>query len=401
MTEKLFYKNAYIKEFDTVALRQAQDEHGNWFIVLAETAFYPTGGGQPHDMGMINGVQVVSVEEIDGELRHTLEQQIEQADQIHGVVNWERRFDHMQQHCGQHILTAAFVELFQLPTVSFHLGVETCTIDLQTESMTEEILDKVEKRANEVIRENRPVETKWVTEGEALKYDLRKELTVADNIRLVIIPEFDYNGCGGTHPDSTAQVGSVKILGWEKQRNQIRIEFVCGERVLKQLHRKHGIIKELSRLLSSSEEQMSSSALQLLANNKILTKKVAELGEELLTYEAQKYFHEAVDWHGEQVVSSVFQNRSIKELQKLAKIMTSENRGMNLFLVTENGHQLQFVFARDSLAGMNMKKIVKEVLPLVNGKGGGSEHTAQGGGEKLLSGQELVEEIFKLARIIK
>lgn len=394
MTEKLYYKDAYLTEFTTNMLREAQTDGGEWYIVLAETAFYPTGGGQPYDTGTLNDIPVINVEEVDGEVRHFLARKMDRSDRVHGVVNWERRFDHMQQHSGQHVLTAAFVELFQLPTVSFHLGVETCTIDLSTDYMTEDILQQVEKRANEVILESRPIETKWVTEEEAKEYQLRKELAVTDDIRLVIIPDFDYNGCGGTHPNSTSQIGSIKILGWEKQRNQIRIEFICGERVLKQLHEKHSIMKELGRIVSASQDQMVTTVIKMVETQKSLAKKVDELQDELLKLEGESLVAKSRDWHGESLVTGVFQDRSIKELQKLAKIIISEKSGINLMLVAENGEQLQFVFARDALGTINMKEAVKLALPLINGKGGGSEHSAQGGGEALISGHMLLEKVL-------
>ncbi|MFK4998913.1 alanyl-tRNA editing protein [Bacillus sp. N9] len=185
--------------------------------------FYPTGGGQPFDMGTLNGIEVLNVEEVDGEIHHTVSKRLDTTDEIEGVIDWERRFDHMQQHTGQHILTSAFVELFGLHTVSFHLGKEICTIDLDVEHVSSEQLVAAERLANEVILKNLPIETKWVTGDELEQYSLRKELAVTDDIRLVIIPNFDYNGCGGTHPSSTGQVSAIKILATEKQKQK----YVC------------------------------------------------------------------------------------------------------------------------------------------------------------------------------
>lgn len=141
----------------------------------------------------------------------------------------------MQQHAGQHILTAAFVELFNLPTVSFHLGSEQVTIDLAVDTISEDQLLAAEALANDIILENRPIETTWITENELENYNLRKDVAVTGDIRLVIIPNFDYNGCGGTHPISTGQVSAIKILGTEKMKGNIRVSFVCGQRVLKEL----------------------------------------------------------------------------------------------------------------------------------------------------------------------
>ncbi|TKC19419.1 alanyl-tRNA editing protein [Robertmurraya kyonggiensis] len=393
MTEKLYYQDVDQKEFATHGIYQKQDEDGNCFVVLSETYFYPTGGGQPHDTGTLNGVAVTNVEEIDGEIRHYVEEKLDQIEEIKGIIDWNRRFDHMQQHSGQHILTAAFVELFGFETVSFHLGQETATIDITTNALTEDILQKVEQRANEIIHENHPIETKWVTREEALQYKLRKKLSVTENIRLVIIPDYDYNGCGGTHPTSTGQVSSLKILDWEKQKDKARVQFICGNRVLKHLHFKHTTTTELSRMLSVPEGELPMATNKLLETNKVLGKTIDELREELLQYEANELIASKVALNGEKMVVQLFQNRTIQELQKLARLLTNQVEKINVFFVTDNGEQLQFVCLRDKEASVNMKIVVQQILPLIEGKGGGNETAAQGGGKAVITGEELLNQI--------
>ena len=234
-TEKLYYQNQSMRAFRSKLKRMDQDEKGRIYAVLEKTAFYPTGGGQPHDTGTINGVYVYDVEEAEGEIRHFIEERLEVDSECVGELDWERRFDHMQQHAGQHILSAAFEQVCGYQTVSFHLGKETCTIDLHTGALREEVAFQAEQLANQLILENRPIEAKWVTQEELSQYSLRKDLSVSENIRLVIIPDFDYNGCGGTHPESTGKVSSIKILHWEKQKGHARLHFVCGNRVMKNL----------------------------------------------------------------------------------------------------------------------------------------------------------------------
>lgn len=221
---KLFYKDPYLKTFETKILKQQQVKKGDFYITLEETAFYPTGGGQPHDIGTLNGVKVLNVEEVDGEIRHYVERTLPHLDdQVVGVIDWERRFDHMQQHTGQHILSAAFAQLYDIHTVGFHLGNDTVTIDLDISELTEEMAGKAEKLANDIIMENRAIVTKWVEYDDLVNYPIRKLPSVKENIRLVIIDEFDYNGCGGTHPSATGEVGAIKVLNWERQRKK----FVC------------------------------------------------------------------------------------------------------------------------------------------------------------------------------
>lgn len=229
MEQKLYYQDAYLQTFSAKVRKQTQDESGNWFVVLDRTAFYPTGGGQPFDIGTLNDIQVLNVEEIEGEIRHYIDRPIaETEEKIFGVIDWQRRFDHMQQHAGQHILSATFEELFEFETVSFHLGKEVLTIDLNTDELKEEQAQQVEIRANQIILENQPIDTRWVNSAELSQYKLRKRISVTEDIRLVIIPDFDYNGCGGTHPNSTGQVGSLKILDWERQKRKFEFNLYVG-----------------------------------------------------------------------------------------------------------------------------------------------------------------------------
>lgn len=393
LEQKIYYQDVYRKQFYAKGIKQVQDENGKWYILLSETAFYPTGGGQPHDLGTLNGVNVTNVEELDGEIRHFIEGPISNTEEIKGAIDWSRRFDHMQQHAGQHILTASFVQLFGAETVSFHLGKETSTIDLQVDKLTAEMVVKAEQLANQIILENRSIETKWVTKEEADQYKLRKELSVSENIRLVIIPEFDYNGCGGTHPRSTGEVASIKILNWEKQKKNIRVQFVCGNRVLNQLHQKQNIMLALRDLLSSPEQEIVGAVNRLLENEKVLAKKLEVLQERLLQYEAKELLKTAMMWGEEKVISIAFQDRQIQQLQKLSKMVINEDEEMNVIFTTVNGKQLQFVCTRGTKANLNMKEITKQILPIINGKGGGNETSAQGGGDALLSGEELIEQI--------
>jgi alanyl-tRNA synthetase len=389
---KLFYQDSYIQTFKSKATKQAQDENGLWYIVLEETAFYPTGGGQPFDTGTINNIPVVNVEEVDDEIRHYLESPIlDSIGIIEGKINWERRFDHMQQHAGQHILSAAFEELFDYKTVSFHLGEEILTIDLDIQELTESEASEVESRANQIILENRLIETIWVTQEELSQYPLRKQTKVTENIRLVIIPEFDYNGCGGTHPSSTGQVGAIKILDWEKQRKKIRLRFICGNRVLKQFHIKNHILTQLTQLLNAPEQGMIQSLERLLESVKKSDRQLEEARETLLRYEAMELMDSQLDLNGRSVISKVLYNRSMKEIQLLARIITNSTSGVIVILISESETQLQIVTARGSLQQISMKALLADILPTINGRGGGNEDMAQGGGDLVLTGNDLLE----------
>lgn len=386
LKDRIYYQNAYKKTFKARIVDNGVDSEGRPYIVLSNTAFYPTGGGQPHDTGTIDGVRVLDVEEVDSEVRHFLDEELHSKKDVECAIDWERRFDHMQQHAGQHILTAAFVQLFGFQTVSFHLGKELVSIDLDIEEVTGEQLAAAEKLANDIILENRPIETKWVTEHELAEYSLRKPLVVTDDIRLVIIPDFDHNGCGGTHPSSTSQIGLLKILSTEKQKRKIRVHFACGGRVLQQLHRKHEELSAASKLLSAPEDGVSKTIERILTSHHELEKELETTKEALLAFETTNLLENK----DSDIIKAAFTDRTVQELQKLARLIVAEDDSVTALLVAENADKLQFVAARGTSAGTSMKQISAAVLPILNGKGGGNDAFVQGGGERTMAAEELL-----------
>lgn len=394
MEHKLFYQDSYLHTFNARVNQQEQDAEGNWYVTLNQTAFYPTGGGQPHDVGKLNEVHVIDVEEIDGEIRHYIAEPIfDVSMEVTGKIDWNRRFDFMQQHTGQHILTASFVELFDIQTTSFHLGKEMVTIDLDCTDLSEEQLMDVEDLANQIILERYPIETLWVTKEELSNYPLRKKVTVDEDIRLVIIPEFDYNGCGGTHPNFTSEVGMLKILHTEKQKGNVRVHFVCGGRVRSQMHRKQKILLELTRTLSASEDGLNDAVRNLVSKEKKLDKSLSDTKEFLFRYEAKELVGAKKDINGVPTIQVIYQNRSIQELQKLARMVVAETNDTVVFLAAENDQLVQFVAARGENMELSMKELTANVLTFINGKGGGSDSFAQGGGDVFISGETLLEKV--------
>lgn len=387
LKELLYYQDVMLREFDATVISKGTDENGRNFIVLSNTAFYPTGGGQPHDTGTINGIEVSDVEKVGDEIRHYIQGDVSILNgDVQGQLNWQRRFDHMQQHAGQHILTAAFVELFNLQTVSFHLGSEQVTIDLAVDTISEDQLLAAEALANDIILENRPIETTWITENELENYNLRKDVAVTGDIRLVIIPNFDYNGCGGTHPISTGQVSAIKILGIEKMKGNIRVSFVCGQRVLKELAMRKKVLADVARQLSVPEAEAAAALAKILSAQKNTEKALAHAKDELLQFEVK-----ALISNNNHMIAAAFSNRTMQELQKLARIIVTEQKDAIVLLVTENEDKLQFVAARGAAAERSMNDIAATILPLINGKGGGNDQMVQGGGEQLISTRELLK----------
>lgn len=388
MTKKLYYTDSEQKQFSARVLKQEQGVEGNWYVTLSETAFYPTGGGQPCDTGHIQGIPVIGVEEIDGEIRHKLKSILPNHDHVHGVIDWERRFDHMQQHCGQHMLSAAFANVFQFETVSFHLGKEVCTIDLATEKLGEEEVKEAVKIVNKLILENRAIETKWVREEEISQYHLEKKPSVKGNIRLVIIPDFDQNACGGTHPKSTGEVGALKVLQWERHKKQTRVSFICGERVLEQFDRKHNTLLNLTKALHSPEHELLHVVEKRLLKEKEAQIEITHLKEKLLYFEAKEMIAD-----GELIIERMFEERSFKELQQLAQIIVEQNPNCTVFFVSRNESRLQVIGAKGENSRTPCKKPILKALTFMNGKGGGTERFVQGGGDSNGSSSEVLQYI--------
>jgi alanyl-tRNA synthetase len=394
MKQKLYYQDVYLQTFTAHVKGQEQDAQGNWYVTLDQTAFYPTGGGQPFDIGKLDEVNVMNVEEVNGEIRHYIDQPLFAIKmEVTGQIDWNRRFDFMQQHAGQHILTAAFVELFGIQNTSFHLGKEMVSIDLNFVELSEQQLMDVENLANQIILENRRIETKYITKQELVQYPLRKDVTVNENIRLVIIPDFDYNGCGGTHPHSTGEVGSLKVLHTEKQKGNVRVHFVCGGRVISQLQRKQKTLLDITRLLSAPEEGLNDAIRTLLNHEKKLEKSLAETKELLFEYETKELVASKEKVNGVSVIQISYQNRSIQELQKLARMVVLEAQDAVVLIVSENVQLLQFVAARGANVQLSMKHFAAKALPIINGKGGGSESFVQGGGETVMTAETFIENI--------
>ncbi|WP_138420365.1 alanyl-tRNA editing protein [Aquibacillus sediminis] len=389
-TEKLYYQDTYMCKFTAKVNKRDIDEKGQ-YVVLEQTAFYPTGGGQPYDTGNISGVKVYDVEEVDGEIRHYIESPLELGEIYSGKIDWDRRFDHMQQHAGQHILSAAFEDHFGYKTVSFHLGKEVCSIDLAIDSLNDREANQVESIANQITMENRSIETKWVSEQEAANYPLRKDLSVNENIRLVIIPNFDYNGCGGTHPNATGQVGAIKILNWEKQKKKLRLYFVCGNRVMQQLDQNHKVMRQLTDLFNAPQKQLVEVGRQTLQQTKDLEKSIDELKAQLMEHEADELINDAKSYPQYQLVQAIFQQRPMTEVQYLAKTVAMKMKDCIVTMVNQTDQKTQIVCATSEEVTIDANVLLKNVLPLIEGKGGGTASFAQGGGNKKVSSEQMLQ----------
>lgn len=398
MKDRLYYQNAYVKTFTAEVTKRGVEENGTPYVVLSQTAFYPTGGGQPSDHGHLGETRVIDVEEVDGEVRHRLASPIpEETVQLEGSIDWERRFDHMQQHAGQHILSAAFLEVVGAETVAFHLGKERVTIDVRLDELTPEVWEAVEQRANQIVLENRPISARFVDDEELATLPLKKQPTVTENIRVVIIPEFDYNPCGGTHPAHTGEVGMIKILGWERHRGNIRLEFICGWRALRDYTRKQSMVREVSKLLMTSDAELVAQAERLVAERDALKQSLVEKERLLLEVEVRQHLAQADQLGGVRLLEMTFSDRSIQQLQQFAHQAVAQAPNV-VCLLAATGEKLQLVFARGAEVNVAVNQLIKDTLPLIDGKGGGNAAMAQGGGQPTRPAQEVLDHAKQLLK---
>ncbi|PEB22841.1 alanyl-tRNA editing protein [Bacillus toyonensis] len=393
LEQKLYYIDAYTKDFTTKIIKQDYDKEDNLYVVLNETAFYPTGGGQPYDTGTLNGTLVTNVEEVNGEIRHFIAEQLETAE-VEGKINWERRFDHMQQHAAQHILSAAFWDHFNIPTIGFYLGKETVTIDLETENLPAETIEKAVQIANNIVFENHPIRIQWMNLEEAKTLPLRKEPTLTENIRVVIIENFDYNGCGGTHPRRTGEVGLIQVLNWERNKGGIRLTFIAGWRTLKLMGQQQQIMKDVSKQLNSSETDIPAKIAQLLISQKENEKAIQTMNEKLLFAEANELLQQPAEIHAGFLISKVFTNRSMQEVAKLSAIIIEQQEHAITYFVIENDDKLQCILACGKTVTLDMNALLKDALPAIEGKGGGNKKSARGGGKAIMSGDEFLHQLI-------
>ena len=383
-TERLYYNDPYLLEFDAnvVETRPAGDRIG---VVLDKTAFYPTSGGQPNDVGTINEVPVIDCVDDEETVVHVVQHNIPPG-AAHCIVDGARRADHMQQHSGQHILSQAFVELFNLPTVSFHLGAVTCTIDLPSDSVSREQADKAQDLANRVIRENRSVAVRYIPQENIAEAGLRKPTERAGDIRVIDIAGYDRSACGGTHVRMTGEIGPILITGVERAKKQTRIQFICGDRLIRYARSANRTLEAISQTISAPALETASAVRALWEEHQAARKKVEDLESRLIEYEAAEF---SVN-NG--LAIGAFSNRGIEKLKMLAVNICA--RPATVALLADQGDQLRVVFARSADSKVDVAAVLKKTLDRFGGRGGGRPNLAQGGG--LTGSPEAVLDFAKL-----
>jgi len=386
MTMKLYYQDSEISEAMVEVIKTGKDKAGS-YAVLDQSCFYPEGGGQPADTGNIGPANVLDVQTVEGEIRHYTDVELPK-ERFAAKLDWRKRWDHMQQHAGQHVLSALFDDVYGLKTQSFHLGKERVSIDLDLDTVTKEQLQEVEKMANETIRQGLAIAAYWVNPAEAKELNLRKPPAVEGDIRLVEIEGVDLNPCGGTHPKNTTDIGLLKIISTEKAKGGTRVYFLCGNRALTYFNFLMDTTDKLVVQLNAPASELSQAAGALLAEKATADKTIKILQEQLLNLEAEAILPD------DGVVEKLFEDRPIKELQQLARYVISRHHAATVLFISRSGDDVRFVCAKGEQAPGDMREVLKQLLALTDGKGGGNPQFAQGGG-KTAEAPERFQEIFR------
>jgi len=388
LTKRLYYQDSYLKEFKAKVLKKIKIDNQP-AVVLDETAFYPTSGGQPYDVGVIQDVPVVEIVEEGDEIIHILKEELKEKinSEVVGKIDWKRRFDHMQQHLGQHILSGALMEMWGAETVSFHLGEEVCTLDIAKEKITEEEVKKTEECTNEIIFNNRPVKCYFLEGEEELKrLNLRKMPDRKGKIRIIEVENFDLSACGGTHCRTTGEAGLIKITKWEKRGEKIRLEFICGWRAWGDYFWKNELIKNISNKLTIKDSELGEAIDRMLQEQKEIRKELKEFKEKLQEYEARNLINESslVD-DGIKIIKKVFEEKNFQEVMGLVQKMINLDDSVVVLAGIkgkEEGEGAKILFACSRALKYDMNRLIKEAGKFIEGRGGGTPNFAQAGGKK-------------------
>ena len=382
-SKRLYYENAYITHFEATVVEHVRQD-GQTAVILDNTYFYPTSGGQPFDIGTLNNIPVhnVTIREEDGAILHWLDSKELWQDSVTGQINWARRFDHMQQHSGQHILSQSFIQIAQAETVSFHLSDNSVTIDLGTDKLEPNQVEEAEFLANQIIWQNCPIHVRSVTVEQAKKLPLRKIPPVrSGKLRLIEIDKFDLTACGGTHVRHSGEIGMIKIVKLERQNSQLRVEFCCGQRALRNYRLKNSIVNQLANSLTTGNSEIVETVLrfkdEIKENRRLLKKQQAQL----LYFEAQKMFSTSKKVGKTAVISHVFTEEESDpgQLRILGNHLIKNKNVIVLFGLA--GKKTQLLFCRSQDAPGEMNQLLKPALQILGtAAGGGSAMMAQGGG---------------------
>ena len=401
-TDRLYYDDSHLLEFDARVIEFDKRDDGTMAVTLDRTAFYPTGGGQPNDTGTLGEARLVDcIDTEDASVLHVIQGPApETGAMVHGKVDWLRRLDHIQQHTGQHILSAAFVKQFNAPTRSFRVLEHECEIDVALDDPTDERIEQAVDLANQIIWENRAVQIRQVTSAEAARLPLRKEPAREGELRVIEIEDFDLTPCGGTHAKSTGEVGVIAVRSWERAKGLTRIHFMAGLRVPADYRKANKTAHEVASLFSAGRDDSPALVAKIIEDNKKLARRVSKLEEVASGVEAEELLNQAgsygtgsgsdrlsrepgrVTGTSTRVIAKVFDDRDADSLKHLALALIAHPLTVAL-LGSRDGETARLVFARSSDANGDMNALMRQACEMIDGRGGGKPDLAQGGGKSV------------------
>ena len=379
--EKLYYLDRYMKEF-TAEILDIKEIEGKFHVVLDKSAFFPGGGGQPGDTGFIENNKVIDVYEENGTLYHVVEKKPLKIHRVKCKIDWEKRFDGMQQHLGQHVLSGCFYTLFNANTVSFHMGSEISTVDIEG-FLEEDKIREAERLANKIIQENIEVDFFTPSKSELKKIKIRRALPKTDDaITIVRIGDLDTNACCGVHPKSTLDLRMIKIRRWEKHKGATRIEFLAGERAVKDSLNKESILKNICKMLKCGEKDIETIIGNLAEEMKAYHNENRNLRIELTNYEVKEMIEGSEVIGDIKVVKKIYDEYDTRQVSKIAEKLVENQKTIALFAVKSvDKSNLIFASSKDN-KNVDMSELLKDAITLIDGRGGGSKFLAQGGGKK-------------------
>jgi len=409
LTDRLYYTDSFLHEFEGRVLSVA-DQAGRVAVTLDRSAFYPTSGGQVSDTGWLEvlsagsetarlRVNDVAEDEPSGDVLHIVEGDtsvLRPGAQVRGLIDADRRRDHMQQHTGQHVLSAAFEKLYSFSTVSFHMGDESCTIDLAADSVNAKQLQSAERLANEVIADDRPVEIRFAPPDEAQSMGVRKiPAAEREKLRLIDIRDFDLNACGGTHVRSTGQIGSILLRKTEKVKQGVRVEFFCGLRAVRTARRDFETLTESAALFSTHIWEVPQQVRNSQEETKSSQKAQHRLLEEVAELQAERMLRSAEQRGNSRLIARYFAGRDLSFIKMLAQKLTKNPAVVALLAC--GGTQPSLVFAQTPGLASDMGALMKQTVQALGTRGGGNRDMAQGGAP---SGERAESVLVDAARTI-
>ncbi len=378
-TERLYYRDAYLRRFTARALAR-QSLNGRPAIALDRTAFYPTGGGQPNDTGTLGGVEVVDVTIQNGLVWHAFKEDVPAEsfgdDTLDGVVDWARRFDHMQQHTGQHILSQAFIRTYDAETVAFHLGSSESTIDLGRTDLSHDDVSAAEAAANAIIDAALPVTAAFVDQADLGQLPLRKPPKVTGQIRIVQVEGYDWSACGGTHVASTAEVGLLKIVRTERRGSELRISFLGGARARADYARLQTLVAGLAARFTVGQDELPAAVDRLLAEQRDMRRELGDMEAQWVESTADLLWGRA-SVHGPWRVVATLLDCPVERAKRVAQALRV--RPDAVILLAARGEKPQLVFTRADDVSVNVGDLLRTAAAAGGGRGGGRPDWAQGG----------------------